>query len=138
MPIDVTHAGEYLFVRLYGTVTAADLLHYSQASETHEREAGHAMSRISDLTSVDRFDVSHRDVFEFADRRKREHQPGVARSAIIANEPIQIGLARMYQTLTENPNLEIRIVHSLADAHEWIGHAPETFVTNSAAAGQED
>jgi hypothetical protein len=129
MPIDVTPTGDYLSVRVYGVITAADLLNYSLTTEAFERQSGHALDRISDVTGVEKFELSHRDVFEFADRRKRQHLPGIARTAIIATEPIQIGLSRMYQTMTENPNLEIKIVNSLAQAREWLA-APASAAVN--------
>lgn len=137
MPISVIPAGDHLFVRLYGVVTAADFLHYAQEAEAFEQHSEHALDRITDMTGVERFAVSHRDVFELADRRKRQPMVGSAKAAIIATEPIQIGLARMYQTMTEKPNLDIRIFHSLAEAREWLG-LPAEAAAHSTALAHED
>lgn len=137
MPIIVTPAGDHLFVRLYGVITAADFLHYAQEAEAYEQHSDHAVNRISDMTGVERFDVSHRDVFELADRRKRQPSVGSAKLAIIATEPIQIGLARMYQTMTENPQLKIKIVPSLATAREWIGLSSAAAAASTAFAHED-
>ena len=39
---------------------------------------------------------------------------------------MQLGLARMYMALNENPQIEIRIVRSMPEAMDWFACKTET------------
>jgi len=120
MPIDVELTGSYLSVRLYDVVTPAELLSYARSAEEFEQQHGGPLNRITDLTGVVRFEIGYREIFDFADRRKRGWPTEPSKSVIIAIEPVQIGMARMFQTMSSHPNLDIRIVNSHADAQAWL------------------
>jgi len=48
------------------------------------------------------------------------------KSAIVANNPSQFGFARMFQTLNDNPQIEIRIFPAAESAMEWLTATPST------------
>lgn len=130
MPIELTLSDSYLSVRMHGIVTAQDFVHYTQESEELELKLPQSPDRITDLTAVERFEVHYEDVFQLADRRKRQYHTRPVKSALIVREPVQMGIARMYQTVGDNEFLQIRVVHSLAEALDWIGGAPSRGVEN--------
>jgi hypothetical protein len=45
------------------------------------------------------------------------------KSAIWAANPVQYGFARMYQTLSQNPNLEVQVFNDLESADAWLKSA---------------
>lgn len=126
MPIDITLVETHLFIRMYGVVTALDLAGYARDSELLEGSQPQTLDRITDLTAVEKFDVSQFDLFQLADRRKRRTYSRVIRSAIIATTPIQVGISRMFQGMSASPQLEYRIVKTLPEAIGWINSSPPT------------
>jgi hypothetical protein len=121
MPIELALADSYLSVRMHGVITAADLEAYAQEAEALEAKRAESLDRITDLTEVERFDVQFRDMFELADRRKHRPRTRNVKVASIASQPVQVGMARMFQTLSEHPQIEVRIFNSREEALGWLG-----------------
>lgn len=120
MPYEITTEGDYIFTRItrmFGVLTAGEMTLASDAERIEQQYP--AKSRVTDLTSVDTFNVDFNAVFALAERRRGRQFTTSINSAIIAVKPIEIGFARMYQTLNDNPQIEIRIVSSLAEAEAW-------------------
>ena len=119
MPFELTTPGAVLFARIFDVFTAPELNH--MATEAEIAEASHPVSldRITDLTAVERFEVGFREIFYFAIRRSAQRFSRVVKSAIVVQEPVQFGIARVYETLNENPQIQIRILRSVTEANEW-------------------
>lgn len=124
MPIELALADSYLFVRMHGVVTAPEMEAYGVDAEKLESQRPESLDRMTDLTDVERFDVAYRDIFQLADRRKRRAHTRNVKVAAIARRPEQIGMARMFQTLSEHPQIEIRIFDSRVEAMAWLGEKP--------------
>jgi hypothetical protein len=84
-------------------------------------EASHPISldRITDLTAVERFDVGFREIYYFAIRRSAQRFSRGVKSAIIVQDLAQAGIALVYEALNENPQIQVRILQSIAEAREW-------------------
>lgn len=76
--------------------------------------------RITDMTGITDFGIGFPDVLTLAETRRRLKFPNSFRSAIIAPRSEHYGVARMFQTLNDNPQIDIRIFMDKAAAHEWI------------------
>ena len=118
MPYDIDSAGDYIVMRLSGVLTAADLL-----AMAHEIEGIEAVQvdrdRLTDLTSVERFDIDFEATYVMTEIRCKRTFGTTVRSAIVAVEPIAFGSARVFQALNDNPQIEIRVVASRAEAEAW-------------------
>ena len=112
--------GDFLFARLYGLVTETDLDRIASDVEVLEDSLPTPMDWITDITAVERFDVGFPAVNILASRRLAQRFSRTIKSAIIVQEPVQFGLARMFQTLSENSQIEVEIFHSMAEARDWI------------------
>jgi hypothetical protein len=119
MPFEIRNHGGYFHVRFHGIITAADLDRFADEAEAAEDSIPTALDRVTDLTSVEQFNVHFPDVEMLAARRRARRFSKPVKSAIIVRERVQLGLARMFQTLNDNPQIEIRIVHSVAEAENW-------------------
>jgi hypothetical protein len=127
VPYEMDPDGAYIVTRFYGVLTAADLL--AMAREAEVIEAVYIdRDRLTDLTAVEHFDIDFEATYALAELRRKRTFGTTVRSAIIAIEPIAFGSARMFQTLNDNPQIEIRIVASRAEAEEWFA-APRTAST---------
>jgi hypothetical protein len=123
MPFQISNEGDFLLARLTGTITPADLDRLAREAEAAEDALPAAMDRITDLTAVEHFDVGFSAVNQLADRRRVRKFSRPIKSAIIVHEALQYGLARMFQTLNDNPMIEIQIWHSMAEATDWLANA---------------
>jgi hypothetical protein len=119
VPFEITNQGTFLFGRLQGTVTASDLYQLANDTEAMENSIPEAMDRICDMTAAERFDVGFQAVNALAQRRRVRKFSKRVKSAIIVADLVQLGIARMYQTLNDNPQIEVRIFRSIAEAKEW-------------------
>ena len=119
MPFELTTPGAVLFARVFGVFTAPELNHLATEAEIAEASHPVSLDRITDLTAVERFEVGFREIYYFAIRRSAQRFSRVVKSAIIAQEPVQFGIARVYEALNENPQIQIRILRSVTEANEW-------------------
>lgn len=119
MPFELTTPGAVLFARLFGVFTAKELNHLATEAEIAESSHPVSLDRITDLTAVERFEVGIREICYFAIRRSAQRFSRVVKSAIVVQEPMQFRIARTYETLNENPQIQIRIVRSVTEATEW-------------------
>ena len=119
MPFEVTVTDAILFARLHGVFTPQELNHLAAEAEIAEASHPVSLDRLTDLTAVERFEVGFREIYYFAIRRSSQRFSRVVKSAIVVQEPVQHGIARMYEALNENPQIQIRILRSIAEAKEW-------------------
>jgi hypothetical protein len=131
MPFEITKQDDCLFGRLSGVVTAADLDQLGTDTESLEDATPTAMDRICDIASVERFEVGFSAVNALAERRRVRKLSNSVKSAIIVKDLVQLGIARMFQTLNDNPQIEIRIFRSVAEAKEWFLSGRYTSPTGS-------
>jgi len=125
MPFEITIQDDYFVFRLYGVVTSVDLDRIASEVEVLEDSIPTAIDRITDITSVERFDVGFPAVNILAGRRSVRQFSKPVKSAIIVRESVQFGLARMYQMLNDNSQIEIRILRSVTEAKDWFADKTE-------------
>ena len=125
MPFELMTTDAMLFARIFGVFTAPELNYL--AAEAEIAEASHAVSldRITDLTGVEHFEVEFRDIYYFAIRRGGQRFTRVVKSALVVQKAVQHDMASMYEALNENPQIQLRIVWSMAEAKKWFGEAGE-------------
>jgi hypothetical protein len=130
MPFEITIQGGILRARLFGVVTGEDLVRFAAEVRTLEDAAPGTMDRVTDITETESFDINYSDVLALAIQRRARLFDRPVKSAVIARQPVAVGFARMFQTLNDNPRIEIRLVESLEEALAWLAgraadeHAP--------------
>jgi hypothetical protein len=120
MPFETFDQGPYLYTRLFGVLTPDDLVTLAAELERLEDAAGASKDRIADATSLDEVEIAFPDVLLLANRRLGRTFTRRVKSAVIARRSVHIGFARMFQTLNEHPQIEIRIVPSMDEALKWL------------------
>lgn len=125
MPFELTTSGGILFARVFGVFTAPELNQLATEIEIAEASHPSALDRITDLTAVERFEVGFRDIFFFAIRRSVLRFSRVVKSAIVVQEPVQLGIAHVYETLNENPQIQVRVLRSVIEAKVWFAAPTE-------------
>ncbi len=125
MPIEIAqHAGYYL-ARFSGTLGPEDLAEATRLAAEIEKQQPAPVDRIIDLTAVQTFNVTFLAVSDTAKVRREVRFGRVVKSALVADRPVAIGFARMYQTILNNPEIEVAIFATVAEALAWLaGAAP--------------
>jgi hypothetical protein len=120
MPFQVQNVGTHLLVTLEGRLGPQDPGRLADEVEALEDALPAALDRISDLTRVTDFDIGFTEMRVLAVRRRMRTFDRQVKSAIVAATPIQVGMARMFQGLNDNPQIEIRIVPTMEEALRWL------------------
>jgi hypothetical protein len=124
MPFSISTDDGIMRIVLSGTLTPEDLGRVADAIGEAEDAADVCPHRVTDLTALTRFEVGFDDMSELARRRREQPPANPIRSAIVAAAPVQIGFARMLQTLNDHPRITMRIFPDVDGALAWLAEEP--------------
>jgi hypothetical protein len=111
---------EFVLLTLTGELTEQDLRGFAAAADEIEGARDPVPHRITDMTGVTDFKIAYPDVQALAKHRRMRIFPNAFKSAIVVAGPTQFGMARMFQTLNDNPQIKIEIFNDHASALAWI------------------
>jgi hypothetical protein len=120
MPFEIHDEGNFFSARLFGILDLRQLDALVGEIEQLESKAPTPKDRITDLTALERIDVGFEEVFAVANRRVQRQVSAPIRSALIAQQPVHFGFARMFQMLNDNPRIQIRIFPTVPEAMQWL------------------
>jgi hypothetical protein len=123
VPIDyrVDEHRKLVSTRLHGVVTEADLRAYA---ERNARDAGSLRCdrAIVEVAPDAELNISHELITAFSLGNDRATLP-TRRVAVVASTDLSYGYARMFQGFREDPNAEVQVFRTRADAKAWLGLA---------------
>ena len=119
MPLELIVEPGLIRVTLYGVLSVQDLREVAAAAMELERTPP-IPPRITDMTGVTDLQIAYPDVHRLAEQRRGLRFPNDFRSAIVVSGPAQLGMARMFQTLNDNPQITIEIFTDAAQALTWV------------------
>ncbi len=121
MPYQITLLDNVLHIVLSGGVEAGDLRRLLLEVAKIEDESEATPHRILDISETTLpGNVSSSDIWSVAKERQGRHFTNQFKSAIVGSHPVQIGLARMFQTLNTNPQISIRVFKDMEEAKAWV------------------
>lgn len=120
MPFTLEEDGEFLRVRLQGHVPGKELHEVLTAMETLVRGRARWPDNLVDLRGIDLSDLDFADVRSLAKRRQALKPPHPFRTAMVADGPLVMGFARMFQTVNDNPAITLEIFRSIETAEAWL------------------
>jgi hypothetical protein len=108
-----------------GELRSADLMEIAEKISEIEARLAVTPHRMTDLSNLTGVDLNFQGMELFAERRRKAPLKNPVKSAIIAPTPLQYGFARMFQTLNDHPEIEIRIFDDTTAATRWLAGGPE-------------
>jgi hypothetical protein len=135
MPYQIKLTDNVLRSRFYGKVTPEDLWEQGLALREFESAASVTPHRITDVTEAVGADINFMVMNAYAAQRKFAPLRNRVRAAIVARTTLQYGLARMYQNLSDNPLLEIKIFEDTASALAWVSGPEQNSLPTVARVG---
>lgn len=120
MPCEISFEGETLRIDFVDVVTNQDFTDAAARVEELEVQGPVVPHRISDLSRTTGLNFGFPVLFAFTERRKTMRFRNTFKSAIIATRTVHVGVARMFQTLNQHPQITIEIFPDLASAQAWL------------------
>jgi hypothetical protein len=120
LSVEITIGPGFIRATLSGTLTGEDLVRLAAAADEIGPGRDPVPPRLTDLTGVREMQIAYPDVKALADRRRALTFPNAFKSAILVRTPVQMGMARMFQTLNDNPQISIQIFEDEAAALIWL------------------
>jgi stage II sporulation SpoAA-like protein len=118
--LEIAIEQDLIHVTLSGVLTGEDLAQIASAADEIERDRDPVPNRLTDMTGVTEVQVGYPEVRSLAEHRRVIAFPNDFKSAIVVHTPVQRGMARMFQTLNDNPRITIQIFDDEAAALAWL------------------
>ena len=120
MPYLLSFDGPILVVRFFGVVTERDLVGSADDVMTIEDSGRNSRPRLTDLRGVADSSIGYSEVAGIAERVGGRPLSGAIRSAFLVDQPVQLGFARMFQTLNKHPQVTVGIFEDETVARRWL------------------
>jgi len=120
MAYQIKEEPAFIRITFSGTLKARELQAALKQLEAMEAASVTLPPRLIDLSSVEKSEITAEDVQAVAAKRKSRRFPNAFRSAIVAPEPAQYGYARMFQSLTDHPDIRLRVCDDITQATTWL------------------
>ena len=120
MAFSVEYKDSIFWIFLTGSISGKDLT--DAAAMVAVQESRHAVTphRITDITAATEMGIGFDEILSLAGHRRALRFPNAFKSAIVAGSEAQMGFARMFQTLNNNPQIAIKIFADRASALAWL------------------
>jgi hypothetical protein len=130
MPYQIIEEPHFVRLIFTGDITPLDLVALDADMAALARNRPVVKHTLADFSQVVDYAITYADMLTYTERRRTQRFANSIKSAVVASHPVQVGFARMYQTLNTNPQVEIQIFATLAEAEAWL-RADEAAVERS-------
>jgi hypothetical protein len=120
MALAIVRLPDYFLATFSGTMTPEDLVECARLTLELEEASSEPVDRIADLSPVENFNVNFLAVSDLARKRRDKRYGRLVKSALVADRPVAVGFARMYQTILNNPDIDVRIFPTMDEARAWL------------------
>ena len=113
--------GNIICSKLVGELNAK--LASEWVEKLEEQEAGTTtLHRFHDVRDINAIHLSFDDLWEIAQRRLDSYQSGEATLSVFwVNTPLNYGIARMYQALTDGTPFKIEVLYKIEEVADFLG-----------------
>lgn len=111
---------DLLRIDLFSTVTKDDIKSALKEVEALESTRPVTPHRLTDMTGWVASENRFPEIFSLANERKKRQFNNAVKSAMVAPTPVTLGIARMFQTVNDHPQITIQIFPDMAAARAWL------------------
>lgn len=120
MTIEAEFTEGLLVIRCTGTVTASDLRPMPMLTTAFDASRPVTPDRLIDLRGVEAFEIGFAELLDVVRERRDATLSGPTRAAFVTAGSVQYGMARMFQSLNDNPDITVEIFEDPAAARAWL------------------
>ena len=106
-----------------GILDTAKIYDFIQYLNIVSNERDPHFSRLIDLSQIDGISVKYNDLSPIAEQRRKYYNSNInkkVKMAFYVTNPLSLGMARMYQTLSDESHVEINIYKNLEKCSEFL------------------
>ena len=120
MSFQIQGNAQIIQIILSGDLSIAEISELSRELARLEADFEKTPDRLTDLSAVEKSNFDYATLERLAERSRKAVYPKRFRSAIVAPKPLEFGLARIFQALSDNPMINLQIFKTRAEAEEWL------------------
>lgn len=114
--------GNIICSKLMGELDVSLAREWVEKLEEHETNSSQSLNRFHDVRDINAIHLSFDELWSIAQRRLDTYKSGVAtKSAFWVNTPLNYGVARMYQALTDGTPFRIEVFYKLEQVASFLG-----------------
>jgi hypothetical protein len=125
MSYSIDRSANFVRVTYSGALTNKDILEVLNDSLATLGKVSNQPNRIEDMRNLDAINIGFGELLNLADNVKQLQLPQVVKSAILTCNSLQYGVARIFQTILDNPQSKIGIFSSEEEANSWLSATDE-------------
>lgn len=108
--------------KLTGELDATLASEWVDNLEEQEKNSNHTLNRFHDVRDINAVHLSFDDLWGVAQRRLDAYQSGnETLSAFWVSTPLNYGISRMYQALTEGTPFKIEVLYKIEEVADFLG-----------------
>jgi len=117
--------------KLTGELNATLASEWVEKLEEQEAQTTHTLHRFHDVRDINAVHLSFDDLWGVAQRRLTAYESGQEEtlSAFWVSTPLNYGIARMYQALTEGTPFKIEVLYKIEEVADFLG-VDQTLIEN--------
>jgi hypothetical protein len=121
MPFQIQIDAPIIRITFSGNVTRAEFVDLLKELSRVESDFNRIPDRLTDMSGATEWESGFTTTSDVAAKRRAQTFPNKFKSAIVAPSPAAFGIARMFQTLNDHPQIEIQVFKAKAEAERWLG-----------------
>jgi hypothetical protein len=120
MPYSIDTTKPFIQVRYTGTIDNNDIQNVLQESLKAYDQNLHLFNRIEDMRNLRGIRLGFNELLDFTQNLRAIQLPQPVKTAILTANPLQYGMARMFQSILEHSQMKIQIFTDEEAAKEWV------------------
>ncbi len=120
MPVKFELVGELYHVTFSGVLSVEDLARAGEEMKAMEASFDRTPGRIVDLSGLTAVSIGFDAISQLAEVRNKTPVRSPVKSALVAPGQLQMGFARMFQTLQTNPRIFTQVFRDRESALSWL------------------
>ena len=120
MPFHIQTDPDLIRLSYTGHVTQAELFASARQVETLEATLPDRPNQLTDLGGITSRETNYGNLSSVASIRRAKIFPNNFKLAMVAPTAESFGLARMFQSLADNPKVDIQIFPNKDEAEKWL------------------
>jgi len=121
MPFQIKLEHDLIRLTYTGFVTKAEIFASAQEIARLEGELPNRPDQITDLSGIEGRETNYQTLSSVAKDRQAKTFYNAFKIALVAPTPLSFGLARMFQTLMDHPQIKVEVFNTMIEAEQWLG-----------------
>jgi hypothetical protein len=120
MPYQISQDSLLIRLTYAAYVSRDDVLNSAHAIIDLGSQCAHRPDQLTDLTAIKQSETGYDVLMPVGIERRTRTFPNTFKHAIVAPTELPFGLARMFQSLVSNPQIDTQIYKTVTEAEQWL------------------